>query len=82
MVHSAVVRMWPTHSTMDALMKFAKTCPCSDGRPELNLDEDKGVSFTSTSVGKERLQSSSWEAWLLPHRRRDTYKYKFMELLL
>lgn len=43
-----------THSTMEVLMKVAKTCACSDGRPEPNFDDDKGDSFTSTSAHTTR----------------------------
>lgn len=45
---------------IEFLTKVANTCACSVGRPELNLEEDRGVSFTSTSATKEHTQRMTY----------------------
>lgn len=50
----------PTHSMIEFLTKVPSTCACSVGRPEVNLEEDRGVSFTSTSATKEKVQRTPY----------------------
>lgn len=50
----------PAHSMIEFLTKVPNTCACSVGRPEVNLEEDRGVSFTSTSATKEQVHRTPY----------------------